>query len=758
MRPALIAAVAGVLMIGHTARAFAQEGADNPLRNCKVANMHSLGFQGNDPKNEADRIFKVGVVIECDSTRLFAEDIRITPKLIIASGNLLLTQDGLRINAERMEMDRDTHLGVFHNAYGTARLTDQPKDKNLFGTMEPEIAFRAERIERLGPRAYKLTNGSFTTCVQPNPRWAMRGTSGTIILGEHATMRNVGFFVKGIPLLYIPYLYYPLKEEDRSTGFLIPTYSYSQLKGHGVSSAFFWAINRSQDATLYYDAYSQGVQGFGADYRYAAAPGSRGNLNVHALYENERIAPGGTLERAAHREYDIRGSVNQALPGGFRLIGEAIYFTDVVTQQLYQQNVFDLTRSQRILNFSVIGNIRARNKEFARLEATVRQQDFFTDLSSASRLGRTPQVNLWLSGGELFKKNSRIYYGGFAEVAHIDSRPNLNDPAANRTLWRFDGKSTLRATPTRSEWMSVTTFASVRMTRWLESLDPLSLMPVPVPLTRNLVELQADMVGPRVARVFQTPSNGFAERFKHQIEPRVAVHWLSPFEKAAQVLVTDPGIDSLVGGTATVTYSLSNILLARVRKSGGIRRVFSIDVGQTYYSNAQAGAIDPQYATQNATTFTPVQVTAELSPTDDINGRFQMSYNTTARAVQAYSAQTNLRLKHLDLRGQWSKSFALPGVSPFASHFLGATGQLSLKEGRYMGSYGFNWDVVRNTLLQQRVMASVNAQCCGITVDYQIINVGHIGLSTAATDRRFGVSFTLAGIGSFSNPLGSFRQ
>ena len=37
--------------------------------------------------------------------------------------------------------------------------------------------------------------------------------------------------VKGVPMLYVPVLYYPTKKEDRATGFLIPTYGASTLRG-----------------------------------------------------------------------------------------------------------------------------------------------------------------------------------------------------------------------------------------------------------------------------------------------------------------------------------------------------------------------------------------------------------------------------------------------------------------------------------------------------------------------------------------------
>src|SRR5262249_8171765 len=152
-------------------------------------------------------------------------------KTVRATGNVLVTQEDvtpsgeqvslLRLNADRMEMDRETRLGTFYNAYGTARITNKTAgDKSMFGTQEPDIMFYADKIDRLGPKKYKLTHGAFTTCLQPNPRWQMIGGSGTVELGDHATMTNVRFMVKDIPVLYVPYLYYPLTKDDRSTGLL----------------------------------------------------------------------------------------------------------------------------------------------------------------------------------------------------------------------------------------------------------------------------------------------------------------------------------------------------------------------------------------------------------------------------------------------------------------------------------------------------------------------------------------------------------
>ena len=84
---------------------------------------------------------------------------------------MLVIQEGLRVNAERVEMDRRTKLGTFFTASGTARLTEQNIEKSLFGTMEPEVTFAAAKVEKTGPATYRLTEGWFTTCMQTPPRW-----------------------------------------------------------------------------------------------------------------------------------------------------------------------------------------------------------------------------------------------------------------------------------------------------------------------------------------------------------------------------------------------------------------------------------------------------------------------------------------------------------------------------------------------------------------------------------------------------------
>ena len=192
-------------------------------------------------------------------TKLYADDVwyYVDQNRAVATGNVVFRQGTNQISADRADFDTKTRLGTFYNASGFA--TAQPPRQSAApggAALPPRtgqdtiVYFFGETVEKIGPKKYKIISGGFTTCVQPTPRWDLH--AGTIVLNiDHYTLlKNAVMNVKGVPLFYLPVLYYPTKKEDRATGFLLPTYGTSTLRGQQLHNAFFWAINRSQDATI----------------------------------------------------------------------------------------------------------------------------------------------------------------------------------------------------------------------------------------------------------------------------------------------------------------------------------------------------------------------------------------------------------------------------------------------------------------------------------------------------------------------------
>ena len=226
-----------------------------------------------------------------------------------------------------MEFDTKSRTGTFYQANGMASLGERV-DKSMFGTQEADAMFRGREIHKLGPKKYKIVDGAFSTCVQPTPRWEVVSGSATLNLDDYALLKNSVFRVKGVPVMYLPIFYYPIQEDDRATGFLIPTYGTSTLRGQSLSNAFFWAISRSQDATFVHDWFSKAGQQMGGEYRYILSGGSQGNARVSYLDEKSTDATTGESSDG-RRSYQITGGMTQALGGRLRARANADYVSDI---------------------------------------------------------------------------------------------------------------------------------------------------------------------------------------------------------------------------------------------------------------------------------------------------------------------------------------------------------------------------------------------------------------------------------------------
>jgi len=145
------------------------------------------------------------------------------------------------------------------------------------------------------------------------------------------------------------------------------------------------------------------------------------------------------------------------------------------------------------------------------------------------------------------------------------------------------------------------------------------------------------------------------------------------------------------------------------------------------------------------------------SPSDHYQSDFRTEWDYTTGTFQSIAANGVVNNANVQASGGWTLTRNIPIVigSPVttSSHYL--QGSLTLRTtGNRLGStYSFHYDLFRDQYLQQRYFAYYNAQCCGVLVEYQTYNI--VGLSVPQ-DRRFNVSFTLAGIGTFSNFLGAF--
>jgi LPS-assembly protein len=697
------------------------------------------------------------VIVDCDDTQLVADVIELfTDKdLVLARGHVVYASGTNRIAADRLEFNTRTKTGTFYEASGTAHLGDRV-DRSMFGTQEPYAYFYGAEIQKLGPKKFRITRGGFTTCVQPTPRWEITSGSVTIVLEKHAILTNSILKVKGVPLMYLPAFYYPIQDDDRATGFLMPIYGTSLHRGQTLTNQFFWAINRSQDATLTHDWFTSTGQAYGGEYRYVASGASRGNANVYltnvkgATFSSNGVA----TQTPAERSYTIRSNVTQALPAGTRLTANVDYFSSVTVQQLYTQDLYESSKRSRSWSAGTTSSWAGFT-----LSSAYNRSELFFDAENSYIEGSRPRVSLTRTATRL--GNAPIYVSGHFESLNLQRQyVRTTDEETSVTdlgLARLDSLGTVRVPFPTFSFMTVTSSLSWNGTRYSKSLDPESGL-VPEPLFRKYFTMATELIGPSFVRIFNRPSSA---RIKHSIEPRVEFTRLTTIDNVDRIQKYDSA-DYRRGGSTQIRYGVTNRVMTKPAGDRAVsRNLLTVSVSQTYYTDELNSQIDPNYGTsileRPPSSFSNVSISSTFTPALGSRVNARIEYDPIISAIQSISLGGEASSPNVFVNGSFSRRRLLPGTPPDTSNNL-LSAHTQLRTGRNMlgGTYSFDYDFGRGVMVQQKIQGYYNAQCCGLILEYQQANYPNLfNPLLIPQDRRFNISFSLGGIGTFSNFLGA---
>jgi lipopolysaccharide assembly outer membrane protein LptD (OstA) len=673
-----------------------------------------------------------------------------------ASGNVVYETATARIAAERAVFFTRAGTGTFYSASGLASLGERA-DKSMFGALEPDVYFYGEMLEKTGEDRYKITKGGFTTCVQPTPRWELVAGSASINVGEYAVLRNAVMRVKDVPVFYLPIMYYPIQDDDRATGFLLPTYGRSLYQGSSISNAFFWAISRSQDLTVLHDWFAQTGQGYGTEYRWMRSPTNAGNVRAYRLQQKAATVNGSSIPES--RSVLVNGSINQDLP--LRLKGRARidYSSNLTLNQLYSQDVFNATQSQSTWNANVSGSWQFLN---ASATATRSQQFFSTTYSRIT--GALPSVTASVSNRRLWRLP--VYFALQSEASRPLYVLRDGDNEIDNGMGRVDFTPTLRMPIRGLSFLNVNLNVANRTTWYSESLDE-DENQVPKSFTRNYTELRAEVLGPVFSKVY-TPNNFIADRLKHVIEPSVSVQRITAIDGEEKVVLLGSSYDRVVGGVTRITYGLTNrVLVRKASKSATAsplasapRDLLTASLSQSYYTDQRASQFDPTYQSsyvdagggREASNYSPVSLNVRSQLATAIGATYRMEYDAAEQKLLSMSTGGDYGSPSRQVSLAWSRSLS----SFFPTNTLNGRTNLTLRDGRLGATYSMYWDIQRDRLVQQRVVAFYNAQCCGLILQYQEFSYGSFSSTPFPKDRRFNLGFTLAGLGTFSNFFGNF--
>lgn len=700
--------------------------------------------------------------------KFFADDLQMNTKTgeLSAIGNVVFSTPTARISADSVVFNTRTRVGTFNNATGIAQLGERgERNLSMFGTLEPDVYFYGATIEKIGPDKYRIKKGGFTTCVQPTPRWEIVSGNATLNLDDYVVLRNAVVEVKHVPVFYLPIMYYPIQKDDRATGFLLPMYGSSLATGSTISNAFFWAINRSQDATFFHDWMFSRGNGLGAEYRYMLGPQAQGDFKYYWLDEKEALFNGGL--RPARRSKTIRGGLSQNLPFGLSARARVDYVTDVTVRQTYNHDFANAVNSTRSYSGGISGAWRSlsMNSSFDRTES-------FYDQTTSTVNGREPGFTAALSGVRLWKLP--IFATANAEAGRVTYIKRFGDLEQDLGLTKADLTPSIRIPLSTLPFLQVNGTATYRTTYYSESLAADLKTQIEDPITRSYGDMRLDIVGPVFSRVFN-PNNGIADRMKHVIEPAFSIQRRTEIPNQDRI-PTSTGYDIIVGGVTQMNYGLTNRLMVRKDKegqpqAGAPRELLSVNVRQSYYTDAAASKFDTSYSygynNRAANPFSPVSMTARATPINPLAIDYRMEYDAKALPdnpkLLGLSLNGTFRTPDINVTGGWGRTaFATKdpntGITVAnASNLVRAASDFRFRKSNFGGNVTFDYDVTKRTLLNQRYVAFYNAQCCGVNFEYQAYNYpNNINSFLLPKDRRFNMSFTLAGVGSFSNFFGAF--
>lgn len=209
--------------------------------------------------NDQNTVTAIGAVqIDYDGNRLVAQRVRYdqrTSRLIATGGVEIVDRDGNRIFSDEIDVTDD-----FRDAF-VQSLRVETADKTYFA---------AESAERREGDVTTFNYGVYTACApcedkpEKPPIWRVKAQK-IIWNGKTKTVRfeRARFEMFGFPLAFLPALEIADPNVNRKTGFLTPSYRFSDPLGHGVTVPYYMALDPSYDLTLKPSFYTK--QGFLAE-------------------------------------------------------------------------------------------------------------------------------------------------------------------------------------------------------------------------------------------------------------------------------------------------------------------------------------------------------------------------------------------------------------------------------------------------------------------------------------------------------------
>ncbi|MFL6535241.1 MAG: LPS-assembly protein LptD, partial [Pseudomonas sp.] len=286
------------------------------------------------------------------------------------NGNVRVRDNGALIVGDHADVQLDT---------GEAKV-----DNAEYVMHKSRIRGNALYAKRAENAIIRLKDGTYTTCEPSSNAWTLKGNNITLNPATgFGTATNVTLRVKDIPVLYTPYIYFPI-DDRRQSGFLPPTIGSGSDTGLLLVTPYYFNLAPNYDATLYPRYMGKRGLLMEGEFRYLTKS-SEGQFGASYLNDEDD-------ERSGQTDYDkTRYMYNWQHKGGldsrvltevdYTKISDPYYFQDLQTDQIGVESR-DYVNQQGVVSY------RGDNYT-ARLNAQAYQMATISKITPYNRL---PQI------------------------------------------------------------------------------------------------------------------------------------------------------------------------------------------------------------------------------------------------------------------------------------------------------------------------------------------------------------------------------
>ena len=744
----------------------------------------SARLEADQQRKEGDVYFADGNVdIHYNNLRLRADHLQYNTKTYLATahGHVLFDADTQHLTADSGELNVQSGAGVFEHVRGTVTM-EHPPNANMLISPNP-LVFQSPEVRRLDPQTYWIEHAWLTVCEPDKPSWKFFSSHATLHVDKSVAMVNADFRMFRLPLFYFPYASLPAGRNLRKSGFLIPEFADTSVKGVVLGDGYYWAPKDWADLFLGMAYLSK--RGWQQNGEFRAKPWE--NISISARYFgvidrglpepvlnsqgvqvlNSSGVPETALESQGGHSDQFR--ISAELHDGWRAVADVNQLTSLIFQLAFAPTFGEAVNSE-VRNAGFLTNdFRGYSADFA----ATSYKNFVNAQPQVIEDARTAPEARFTSVDQSPWSNLPIYFGGDAFVGAVhrndedlvtDAMTGVQSVIPGIITPTFVERSEVAprvVVPLRwGPWLGVTTSFTARTTFYSSQL--VGGVVTSDPLRRTTGEVNIDIRPPTLERVWETKSG----KWKHTIDPEIEYNYVGGVGVYGRFILFDE--DETLTDTNDFVYSITQRLFRRAG-NGQANDLVTWKIAQAYYFDPTFGGalvpgtrnvfqaldeITPFAFADEPRRFSPIDSDMVLSPSAKYDAEIRLDYDTLRHRIT--TSEALLKIRPTENFNFTVAQFSIdntailppytPDLQPAVNQVRAQAGYGSSNRRGWNAQAGIGYDIKENILQNQFIELSYNGSCCGISIEYRRLSLAEI-----RTENQFRLSLNIANIGTFGN-------